>query len=135
VRWYQWDPTKWLIATLGFLGLAADLRKTPKAVIVTSRLKMNLGKAEERLARAPEALAAEIRVQMERARHAVDRAVEAWHSVDVKRRELVERGRTRSSDLAKAWRKELRESRQSLADARREWLLAARMLSRLPELS
>jgi len=135
VRWYQWDPTKWLIATLGFLGLAADLRKTPKALIVTSRLRMSLGKAEARLAHAPEGLAAEIRVQMERARHAVDRAVEAWHSVDVKRRELLERGRTASSDLAKAWRKELRESRQSLADARREWLLAARMLSRLPELS
>jgi stearoyl-CoA desaturase (delta-9 desaturase) len=133
VRWYQWDPTKWLIATLGFLGLAADLRKTPKAVIVTSRLKMSLGKAEERLAQAPEGLASEIRVQMERARRAVDRAVEAWHNVDVKRRELLERGRTASSDLAKAWRKELRESRQSLADARREWLLAARMLSRLPE--
>jgi stearoyl-CoA desaturase (delta-9 desaturase) len=133
VRWYQWDPTKWLIATLGFLGLAADLRKTPKVVIVTSRLKMNLGKAEERLARVPEGLAAEVRVQMERARRAVDRAVETWHSVDVKRRELLERGRTASSDLVKAWRKELRESRQSLADARREWLVAARMLSRLPD--
>jgi stearoyl-CoA desaturase (delta-9 desaturase) len=134
VRWYQWDPTKWLIATLGFFGLAADLRKTPKALIVTSRLRMSLGKAEARLAQAPpEGLAAEIRVQMERARRAVDRAVEAWHSVDVKRRELVERGRTASADLAKAWRKELRESRRSLADARREWLLAARMLSRLPE--
>ena len=133
VRWYQWDPTKWLIATLGFVGLAADLRKTPKAVIVTSRLRMNLGKAEARLVHAPEGLAAEIRVQMERARRAVDRAVEAWHNVDVKRRELLERGRTASSDLAKAWRKELRESRRSLADARREWLLAARMLSRLPD--
>ena len=54
---------------------------------------------------------------MERARRAVDRAVEAWHSVDVKRRELLERGRSASADLAKAWR---------------EWLLAARMLSRLP---
>ena len=133
VRWYQWDPTKWLIATLGFVGLAADLRKTPKAVIVTSRLRLNLGKAEARLVHAPEGLAAEIRVQMERARRAVDRAVEAWHNVDVKRRELLERGRTASSDLAKAWRKELRESRRSLADARREWLLAARMLSRLPD--
>jgi len=22
IRWYQWDPTKWLIQSLGFLGLA-----------------------------------------------------------------------------------------------------------------
>jgi stearoyl-CoA desaturase (delta-9 desaturase) len=135
VRWYQWDPTKWLIATLHFVGLAGDLRKTPKAVIETSRLRMSLGKAETRLVHAPAGIAAEIRVHMERTRHALDAAVEAWHNVDAKRRELVERGRTASSDLAKAWRKELRESRESLAAARREWLLVARMLSRLPELS
>ena len=135
VRWYQWDPTKWLIATLHFLGLAGDLRKTPKAVIETSRLRMSLSKAEARLAHAPAGIAEEIRVHMERARRALDSAVEAWHNVDAKRRELVLRGRTASSDLARAWRKDLRESRESLAAARREWLLAARMLSRLPELS
>jgi len=82
---------------------------------------------------APIGLAEEIHAQMEKARRAVDRAVEAWHEVDMKRRELVERGRTASSDVAKAWRRELRESRAALASARREWLLAARMLSRLPE--
>ena len=26
VRWYQWDPTKWLIASLNVVGLAKDLR-------------------------------------------------------------------------------------------------------------
>jgi stearoyl-CoA desaturase (delta-9 desaturase) len=135
VRWYQWDPTKWLIATLHFVGLAGDLRKTPKTVIETSRLRMSLGKAEARLAHAPAGIAEEIRVHIERARRALDSAVEAWHNVDAKRREIIERGRTASSDLAKAWRKDLRESRESLAAARREWLLAARMLSRLPELS
>jgi stearoyl-CoA desaturase (delta-9 desaturase) len=135
VRWYQWDPTKWLIAALHFVGLAEDLRKTPKAVIETSRLRMSLSKAEARLAHAPVGIAEEIRVHMERARRALDSAVEAWHNVDAKRRELVLRGRTASSDLASAWRKELREYRKSLAAARREWLLAARMLSRLPELS
>jgi stearoyl-CoA desaturase (delta-9 desaturase) len=135
VRWYQWDPTKWLIAALHFVGLAGDLRKTPKAVIESSRLRMSLSKAEARLAGAPAGIAEEIRVHMERARHALDSAVEAWHNVDAKRRELVLRGRAASSDLARAWRKDLRESRESLAAARREWLLAARLLSRLPELS
>ena len=40
VRWYQWDPTKWLIALLGFLGLARDLVKTPESVIEKTRLRM-----------------------------------------------------------------------------------------------
>jgi stearoyl-CoA desaturase (delta-9 desaturase) len=42
VRWYQWDPTKWLIAFLSFTRLARDLRKTPKAVIESTRLRVAL---------------------------------------------------------------------------------------------
>ena len=40
VRWFQWDPTKWFIALLGFLGLARDLVKTPESVIEKTRLRM-----------------------------------------------------------------------------------------------
>jgi stearoyl-CoA desaturase (delta-9 desaturase) len=133
VRWYQWDPTKWLIAALGLTGLAADLRKTPRALIETSRLRMKLAKAEIRLASAPAGLAAEIRPYMERARHAIDRALEAWQAVDARRRELVARGRSASSELARALRKQRRESRSVLAAARREMVHAARMMSRLPK--
>lgn len=131
MRWYQWDPTKWLIAALRVTGLAADLRKTPRAVIETARLRLKLGKAEKRLELAPARSAEEIRLQLQRVRHALDRAVEAWHDVDARRRAIVGRGRTASSELGKAWRKELRESWEFLAAARREWLLAARMMSRL----
>ena len=120
VRWYQWDPTKWLISVLRFAGLARELRKTPKALIVKSLLKMKLAKAE-------------VRPCLERARQALDRAVDRWHEVDAKRRELVARGRSASAELARSWKEGLRESRASLASARREWVLAARMLSRLPE--
>jgi stearoyl-CoA desaturase (Delta-9 desaturase) len=132
VRWYHWDPTKWLIGLLRYAGLAADLRKTPKALVETSRLRLKLRKSEARLAESPADLVAEIRPHLERARQALDRAVETWHAVDAKRRELVARGRTASRDLGRTWRKELRESRVSLAAARREVILTARLMSRLP---
>jgi hypothetical protein len=70
---------------------------------------------------------------MERARHAIDRALEAWQAVDARRRELVARGRSASSELARALRKQRRESRSVLAAARREMVHAARMMSRLPK--
>jgi stearoyl-CoA desaturase (delta-9 desaturase) len=40
VRWYQWDPTKWLIKVLGFVGLARDLVRTPESVIEKTRLRI-----------------------------------------------------------------------------------------------
>ena len=38
VRWYQWDPAKWLIAVLRVLGLARRLKRTPEQRIESARL-------------------------------------------------------------------------------------------------
>lgn len=33
IRWYHWDPTKWLIFLLSRLGLAWDLKRTPRQLL------------------------------------------------------------------------------------------------------
>ncbi len=38
VRWYQWDPTKWIIALLAHLGLARDLKRVSGFRIVAAQL-------------------------------------------------------------------------------------------------
>ncbi len=38
VRWYQWDPSKWIIAFLGKLGLAWDLRRVSNFRILAAQL-------------------------------------------------------------------------------------------------
>jgi stearoyl-CoA desaturase (Delta-9 desaturase) len=35
VRWYHWDPTKWMIKLLSFAGLASDLKKVSKYKILS----------------------------------------------------------------------------------------------------
>ncbi len=37
VRWYQWDPSKWIIAFLGKLGLAWDLRRVSNFRILAAQ--------------------------------------------------------------------------------------------------
>lgn len=37
IRWYHWDPTKWLIAALRAVGLASDLRTTPDHLLLRTR--------------------------------------------------------------------------------------------------
>ena len=39
-RWYHWDPTKWWIRLLAFLGLATRLKRTRKEEILKARLAM-----------------------------------------------------------------------------------------------
>lgn len=38
VRWYHWDPSKWVIAMLSWMGLAKKLYRTPSQTILAARL-------------------------------------------------------------------------------------------------
>jgi stearoyl-CoA desaturase (delta-9 desaturase) len=51
VRWWQWDPTKWLIGALSFLGLTRRLKRTPVFQIQRALLAMQFRRAQARLAR------------------------------------------------------------------------------------
>ena len=50
IRWWQWDPTKWLIRALSWVGLTSKLRSTPEVDIERARLAMQFKRAEARLA-------------------------------------------------------------------------------------
>lgn len=49
VRWYHFDPTKWLIRTLAGVGLAQDLRRMPREAIARARAVAGV-RARERAA-------------------------------------------------------------------------------------
>src|SRR5260370_40351865 len=55
VRWWQWDPTKWLIAALQLLGLTRRLKRTPVFQIQRALLAMQFTRAREQLAKTPDA--------------------------------------------------------------------------------
>ena len=49
VRWYHWDPSKWVIAALERLGMAWDLQKVSKFSVLEARLAAENQRAHERL--------------------------------------------------------------------------------------
>lgn len=51
VRWWQWDPTKWLISGLQWVGLTRRLKRTPVFQIQRALLAMQFTRAQEKLAR------------------------------------------------------------------------------------
>jgi stearoyl-CoA desaturase (Delta-9 desaturase) len=50
VRWWQWDPTKWLIASLSCVGLTNNLRRMSDVTIQQARLAMQFQRLETRMA-------------------------------------------------------------------------------------
>ena len=53
VRWWQWDPSKWLIAALSWCGLAKNLKRVPWFRIQRALLDTQFRRAELQLARCP----------------------------------------------------------------------------------
>jgi stearoyl-CoA desaturase (delta-9 desaturase) len=124
IRWYHWDPAKWFIHALTFVGLAGKLRRTPDDRIEEARMKsaLALSQLHERLESAPRPLAEQAQGRLQAAREALERAIE------LRTREMQANGagpRDRVREARKAAELELR-------DARRHWQEAIRMLQSVP---
>lgn len=55
IRWYQYDPTKWLIKGLSYVGLTKNLRTCPEERIEKARLAMQLKYASQKVSKLPNA--------------------------------------------------------------------------------
>ena len=55
IRWWQYDPTKWLIKALSWIGLTKNLRTVPEDRIQQAKFSMQLLKAKHKIAHVPNA--------------------------------------------------------------------------------
>ena len=65
IRWWQFDPTKWMIRSLAWLGLAKNLYRTPVEKIEASRAQMVLTTTSQKLTQLPNAEELITRLQTE----------------------------------------------------------------------
>ncbi len=55
VKWWQFDPTKWLIRGLAYVGLTRNLRRCPEERIAKAQAEMQLKKVQAKVAMLPDA--------------------------------------------------------------------------------
>lgn len=65
IRWWQYDPTKWLIKSLSWVKLTTNLRTTPEERIEKAKLQMQLKNAKTTLIHLPNADEVIAKVQSE----------------------------------------------------------------------
>ena len=53
IKWWHYDPTKWLIKLLSWCGMAQDLRTSPQERIESARLQMQLLRTKNKVAHLP----------------------------------------------------------------------------------
>src|SRR6202158_5593543 len=53
IRWFQWDPTKWLIRGLNFAGMAHKPHRVPPQLILPARMEVEALEAEKHIQSMP----------------------------------------------------------------------------------
>jgi stearoyl-CoA desaturase (delta-9 desaturase) len=85
VRWYQWDPTKWMIRSCAWLGLARNLNRVPRFKIQRARLSMQLKRASNQLEKS--AAAEPLRELLEREYQLFSESLSRWKVLQAERYE------------------------------------------------
>ncbi|MES3039179.1 MAG: fatty acid desaturase [Bdellovibrionota bacterium] len=96
IRWYHWDPTKWVIKSMALLGLAQGLRKISQQEILKARLQVDelkiksVGYSDEKIRQLKEQiLVAQVRMKTlrEEYKRLKSEKNEAWQNkvVEIKR--------------------------------------------------
>jgi len=130
VRWYHWDPSKWMISLLSYLGLATNLKRTPDPIILKARMETSLDEFRQNSHNR------EIPAQLEQMRQSLDaklaefqlkvREFQAWKEQASKKRARFTRARARL--LKQKLNLERRSLEAALAEFRAQ-LQAAQMQS------
>jgi stearoyl-CoA desaturase (delta-9 desaturase) len=112
IRWYHWDPTKWLIDTCALVGLAHGLKAVPETEILKARLHTDY----DRLLRS--GLASD-RVQA--LKHKVEDAQRRWRALGEDYRRLKRNMQLHSQERVLHLRAELKMARLEFKMARAQW--------------
>jgi stearoyl-CoA desaturase (Delta-9 desaturase) len=120
---YQFDPTKWALRVLAWVGLASNLKRAPQPAIVRARLRMD----EQRLV--PRTVPPSAQEHLKQLRARIDQAVARWHSVAAQ----YEARRTEASgharEAVRRLRAEFRAAGRDLRAAYADWKRGARSLT------
>lgn len=113
-RFYQWDPTKWLIGFFALLGLSRNLRRIGKEKILQARLAMDRKRALQRLGAVP-SMAARASEMLDNGMTQIQAAYLRWIAL---KNEYVQLKRQRVAELATRAHELRREMRQAHRDFR-----------------
>jgi stearoyl-CoA desaturase (delta-9 desaturase) len=123
IHWYQWDPSKWMIRTFKFLGLASDLRTAPLPQIEQARMQAALKIVKSQIDSTPGTVGDEIRGRVHVAMEHLETALKLWR----------QHAEEKAAGVSKSWRETRRQARQHVQQSRRQWKLAVRTLRRVPQ--
>jgi stearoyl-CoA desaturase (delta-9 desaturase) len=139
IRWYHWDPSKWLIGGLSMLGLTWKLNKVTDYAITRARMEMDQARVRARLERQPDewrdALWARYQAGRERLEGALLRAIAMRRRYQEWAKTAPQVAADARLHLAQTWARRIRRARKAVLLARTRYAERLREVTRVPATS
>ncbi len=114
IKWYHWDPTKWVIQLFYGLGGAHSLKRTPQAEIYRAEINMDERRIQDRWRD-------QLDVKFQESMRSIKlRFAQAEARFLEAKKALSDRSKTSPEQLA-AWRNQFRYAKKDLRQAIRQW--------------
>jgi stearoyl-CoA desaturase (delta-9 desaturase) len=124
VRVRDFDPSKWTIRAASLVGLARNLRRTPKAIVLRARLRMEARTLEKQPVPQP------LRERLDHIKAELEQRLARWHTLASRFEALRSRGGVRARRIRRRLQVTIRHVRRDLRVAQQAWretLRAARI--------
>ncbi len=128
IRWYHWDPVKWLLWLLHRTSWVKSLRTTPEHRIWQARLEMEVKRLEQHWQHGPQEAWLKIQTQVVKWRQSFDEAADHWIQAKKRYQEFkkgLQEGGKESLRQAKLAYQEKQESLEQLVKQWRIFLVEA----------
>lgn len=116
IKWYHWDPTKWVVRGLSYIGWTYRLKKTPPATILRAQIAMD----EKRLVAkgVPQERLQLVRDKIETAQAKWRELKEEYKTLKL---DMQNRSRQHALQMKAEMKAELKAARQEFKTAWRQW--------------
>jgi stearoyl-CoA desaturase (delta-9 desaturase) len=115
VRRRDFDPSKWTIRAASMVGLTRNLRRTPKAIVLRARLRMEARRLEKQPVPAP------VRERLEVIKAELEQRLARWHTLAGRFEALRSRGGARARRIRRRLQVTIRHVRRDLDVAQQAW--------------
>jgi len=132
IRWFHFDPSKWLIKTLEVLGLAKDLRITPDTQIFKARLEVQREEAHINLKKYSEEFRESIERKIQTAHEKLVASFERFWAIRTEYHSFRESIDAKGNEIVLKLKEDLQKAKAHFKDAQASWVLLVQECCEVP---
>ncbi len=130
-RWYHWDPTKWWLNVMSWIGLVGHVTRYRKEMLLKARIETDLERARRQMKAVPQKLSARIEHRLQETRRQLETALARWEKAKVHYQRIKTSALANSEKARAIWKLKLRHYRFQLQASQAQWALLIAAVSRL----